>query len=72
MTMTELLKMEIGWGTLKASDIVGYVPIVISEADYKEITGQDYKKEGAAQAALFLCIRKKANYATTFYDNQYD
>jgi len=48
MTMTELLKMEIGWGTLKASDIVGYVPIVISEADYKEITGQDYKKEGAA------------------------
>lgn len=48
--MTELLKMEFGWGTLKASAIVGYVPIVISEDDYKEITGEDYKsdKEGVA------------------------
>lgn len=48
--MTELLKMEFGWGTLKASDIVGYVPIVISKDDYKEITGEDYKsdKEGVA------------------------
>lgn len=43
--MTALLKMEFGWGTLKAEDIVGYVPIVISEDDYKEITGEDYKKE---------------------------
>jgi len=41
--MTELLKMEFGWGTLKASDIVDYVPIVISVDDYKYITGQDYQ-----------------------------
>ncbi|WP_125589796.1 XkdX family protein [Companilactobacillus jidongensis] len=40
--MVNLLKMEIGWGTLKAEDIVGYVPIVISKDDYKEITGEDY------------------------------
>lgn len=42
--MTALLKMEFGWGTLKAKDIVGYVPAIISEADYKEITGEDYVK----------------------------
>ena len=72
MTMAELLKMEIGWGTLKAEDIVGYVPIVISEADYKYITGQDYKKEGAAQAALFFCTKEKVNYATTFSDDKYN
>lgn len=41
--MTELLKMEFGWGTLKASDIVDYVPIVISVEDYKYITGQEYQ-----------------------------
>lgn len=46
--MTALLKMEFGWGTLKAEDIVGYVPMIISEADYKDITGQDYKNEGVA------------------------
>lgn len=46
--MTALLKMEFGWGTLKAEDIVGYVPMIISEADYKDITGQDYKNKGVA------------------------
>ncbi|WP_338231674.1 XkdX family protein [Companilactobacillus muriivasis] len=45
--MINLLKMEIGWGTLKAEDIVSYVPIVISAEDYKTITGEEYK-EGAA------------------------
>ncbi|CAJ2235085.1 hypothetical protein CPR18618_PPKEINIP_00918 [Companilactobacillus paralimentarius] len=46
--MTEALKIEFGWGTLKASDIVDYVPIVISPEDYKYITGQEYQatKEG--------------------------
>lgn len=46
--MTEALKIEFGWGTLKASDIVDYVPIVISVKDYKYITGQEYQatKEG--------------------------
>lgn len=45
--MTALLKMEFGWGTLKVSDIVGYVPMIISAEDFKDITGQEYK-EGAA------------------------
>ncbi|WP_338213897.1 XkdX family protein [Companilactobacillus muriivasis] len=40
--MVNLLKMEIGWGTLKVEDIVSYVPIVISANDYKTITGKDY------------------------------
>lgn len=40
--MIELLKMEFGWGTLKASDIVDYVPMIISKDDYKYITGEDY------------------------------
>lgn len=46
--MTEVLKIEFGWGTLKASDIVGYVPMIISAEDYKYITGQEYQenKEG--------------------------
>lgn len=46
--MREALKIEFGWGTLKASDIVDYVPIVISPDDYKYITGQEYQatKEG--------------------------
>lgn len=42
--MIELLKMEFGWGTLKAADIVGYVPMVISKDDYKYITGQEYQE----------------------------
>lgn len=42
--MTELLKIEFGWGTLKASDIVDYVPIIISVEDYKYITGQEYQE----------------------------
>lgn len=42
--MRELLKIEFGWGTLKASDIVDYVPIVISVEDYKYITGQEYQE----------------------------
>lgn len=42
--MVTLLKMEIGWGTLKAEDIVGYVPIVISKDEYKTITGEEYKE----------------------------
>ena len=42
--MTEALKIEFGWGTLKASDIVDYVPIVISVEDYKYITGQEYQE----------------------------
>lgn len=42
--MVNLLKMEIGWGTLKAEDIESYVPIVISADDYKTITGEDYKE----------------------------
>ncbi|GEO64022.1 XkdX family protein [Companilactobacillus nantensis] len=42
--MVNLLKMEIGWGTLKAEDIVSYVPIVISKDDYKNITGEDFKE----------------------------
>ncbi|PMD70245.1 XkdX family protein [Companilactobacillus nuruki] len=46
--MIGLLKMEFGWGTLKATDIVGYVPMIISTDDYKDITGQEYQenKEG--------------------------
>lgn len=44
--MIELLKMEFGWGTLKAADIVGYVPMVISKDDYKDITGKDYDTSG--------------------------
>ena len=46
--MREALKIEFGWGTMKESDIVDYVPIVISVEDYKYITGQEYQatKEG--------------------------
>ncbi|WP_125588555.1 XkdX family protein [Companilactobacillus jidongensis] len=44
--MIELLKMEFGWGTLKTTDIVGYVPMVISKDDYKDITGEDYDASG--------------------------
>ena len=46
--MRELLKIEFGWGTLKASDIVDYVPMIISKDNYKYITGQEYQenKEG--------------------------
>ncbi|MFD1418471.1 XkdX family protein [Companilactobacillus keshanensis] len=44
--MIGLLKMEFGWGTLKAADIVGYVPMVISKDDYKDITGKDYDTSG--------------------------
>lgn len=42
--MTELLKIEFGWGTMKTSDIVGYVPRVISKEDFKDITGQEFKE----------------------------
>jgi len=42
--MRELLKIEFGWGTMKKSDIVDYVPIVISFDDYKYITGQEYQE----------------------------
>lgn len=57
--MTELLKMEIGWGTLKASDIVDYVPIVISVEDYKYITGQEYQevKKDQPFGQFFCCIK---------------
>jgi len=41
--MRELLKIEFGWGTMKESDIVDYVPIVISFDDYKYITGHEYQ-----------------------------
>lgn len=41
--MRELLKIEFGWGTMKESDIVDYVPIVISFDDFKYITGHDYQ-----------------------------
>lgn len=44
--MIEALKIEFGWGTLKAADIVGYVPMVISKDDYKDITGEDYDTSG--------------------------
>lgn len=47
--MTELLKMEFGWGTLKATDIVGYVPMIISKDDYKYITGQEYQETKKGQ-----------------------
>lgn len=41
--MRELLKIQFGWGTMHDSDIVDYVPIVISYDDYKYITGHDYQ-----------------------------
>lgn len=41
--MAELLKIEFGWGTMKESDIIGYVPMIISADDYKYITGQEYQ-----------------------------
>ncbi|HIY92342.1 MAG TPA: XkdX family protein [Candidatus Companilactobacillus pullicola] len=46
--MIEALKIEFGWGTLKATDIVDYVPMIISKDNYKYITGQEYQenKEG--------------------------
>ena len=54
--MIEALKIEFGWGTIKASDIVDYVPIVISVKDYKYITGQEYQenKEGQPFGQFFL------------------
>lgn len=42
--MRELLKIEFGWGTMKESDIIGYVPMIISADDYKYITGQEYQE----------------------------
>lgn len=42
--MTELLKIEFGWGTLKVNDIIGYVPKVISKEDFKNITGQEFEE----------------------------
>lgn len=40
------LKIVFGWGMLKASDLETYVPDQISEDDFKEITGEEFKKEG--------------------------
>lgn len=43
---TATLKIVYGWGMLKSSDLETYVPGQISVDDFKEITGQEYKKEG--------------------------
>ena len=47
--MRELLKIEFGWGTMKESDIIGYVPMIVSADDYKYITGQDYQEYQATK-----------------------
>ncbi|MFC6324050.1 XkdX family protein [Companilactobacillus baiquanensis] len=43
--MIGLLKMEFGWGTLKKEDIIGYVPLIISKDDFKDITGEEYTSD---------------------------
>lgn len=43
---TATLKIVFGWGMLKSSDLKTYVPNQISVDDFKEITGEEYKKEG--------------------------
>lgn len=40
------LKIVFGWGMLKSSELEAYVPGQISEVDFKDITGEEYKKEG--------------------------
>lgn len=43
---TATLKIVFGWGMLKASDLAKYVPGQISEVGFKDITGEEFKKEG--------------------------
>lgn len=43
---TATLKIVFGWGMLKASDLETYVPGQISEVDFKDITGEEFKNEG--------------------------
>ena len=67
--MRELLKIEFGWGTMNDSDIVDYVPIVISYDDYKYITGHDYQATKEPSEATEASETKEPSETTETKEN---